>query len=218
MLQTSVLLMQSINKTATPIFLFVVCFLFPKAIFLTAIIFIGVFCRNIPVSPGNYTWNSASLQQVYESTSSIESAFCYDSSKVAFRFSFKWLNCILYGPHNVEIKLQYTLYKYSQTRSSSETTQYDEGLCYTLIYSTVRNGSVKATPTSHLFTCAVRTCRLCTCIVSTVCLFTYVVRTSRLITCVVRTNHLITCVVRIGLISSVVSTSRLITCGVRKMV
>ena len=33
MLQTSLLLMKSLNKTETPIFLSVVCFLFPKAIF-----------------------------------------------------------------------------------------------------------------------------------------------------------------------------------------
>ena len=37
MLQTSLLLMKSLNKTETPIFLFVVCSLFPKAIFLTFI-------------------------------------------------------------------------------------------------------------------------------------------------------------------------------------
>ena len=35
MLQTSLLLMKSLNKTETPIFLSVVCSLFPKAIFLT---------------------------------------------------------------------------------------------------------------------------------------------------------------------------------------
>ena len=39
MLQTSLLLMKSLNKTETPIFLSVVCSLFPKAIFLT---FIGL--------------------------------------------------------------------------------------------------------------------------------------------------------------------------------
>ena len=38
MLQTSLLLMKSLNKTETPIFLSVVCSLFPKAIFLTFII------------------------------------------------------------------------------------------------------------------------------------------------------------------------------------
>ena len=38
MLQTSLLLMKSLNKTETPIFLSVVCYLFPKAIFLTFII------------------------------------------------------------------------------------------------------------------------------------------------------------------------------------
>ena len=37
MLQTSLLLMKSLNKTKTPIFLSVVCSLFPKAIFLTFI-------------------------------------------------------------------------------------------------------------------------------------------------------------------------------------
>ena len=37
MLQTSLLLMKSLNKTVTPIFLSVVCSLFPKAIFLTFI-------------------------------------------------------------------------------------------------------------------------------------------------------------------------------------
>ena len=35
MLQTSLLLMKSLNKTETPIFLSVVCSLYPKAIFLT---------------------------------------------------------------------------------------------------------------------------------------------------------------------------------------
>ena len=37
MLQTSLLLMKSLNKTETPIFLSVVCSVFPKAIFLTFI-------------------------------------------------------------------------------------------------------------------------------------------------------------------------------------
>ena len=37
MLQTSLVLMKSLNKTETPIFLSVVCSLFPKAIFLTFI-------------------------------------------------------------------------------------------------------------------------------------------------------------------------------------
>ena len=37
MLQTSSLLMKSLSKTKTPIFLSVVCSLFPKAIFLTFI-------------------------------------------------------------------------------------------------------------------------------------------------------------------------------------
>ena len=37
MLQTSLLLMKSLNKTETPIFLSEVCSLFPKAIFLTFI-------------------------------------------------------------------------------------------------------------------------------------------------------------------------------------
>ena len=40
MLQTSLLLMKSLNKTETPIFLFVVCSLFSKAIFFTFIIFL----------------------------------------------------------------------------------------------------------------------------------------------------------------------------------
>ena len=39
MLQTLLMLMKSLNKTETPIFLFVVCSLFPKAIFLTFILF-----------------------------------------------------------------------------------------------------------------------------------------------------------------------------------
>ena len=38
MLQTSLLLMKSLSKTETPIFLSVVCSLFPKAIFLTFIL------------------------------------------------------------------------------------------------------------------------------------------------------------------------------------
>ena len=38
MLQTSLLLMKTLNKTETPIFLSVVCSLFPKAIFLTFIL------------------------------------------------------------------------------------------------------------------------------------------------------------------------------------
>ena len=38
MLQTSLLLMKRLNKTETPIFLSVVCSIFPKAIFLTFII------------------------------------------------------------------------------------------------------------------------------------------------------------------------------------
>ena len=42
MLQTSLLLMKSLNKTETPIFLSVVCSLFPEAIFLT----LFYFCRN----------------------------------------------------------------------------------------------------------------------------------------------------------------------------
>ena len=40
MLQTSLLLMKSLNKTETPIFLSVVCSLFSKAIFFTFIIFL----------------------------------------------------------------------------------------------------------------------------------------------------------------------------------
>ena len=45
MLQTSLLLMKSLNKTETPIFLSVVCSLFPKAIFLTFIIYF--FCQEL---------------------------------------------------------------------------------------------------------------------------------------------------------------------------
>ena len=41
MLQTSLLLMKSLSKTETPIFLSVVCSLFPKAIFLTFIVLLG---------------------------------------------------------------------------------------------------------------------------------------------------------------------------------
>ena len=40
-LQTSLLLMKSLNKTETPIFLSVVCSVFPKAIFLTFIAYRG---------------------------------------------------------------------------------------------------------------------------------------------------------------------------------
>ena len=54
MLQTSLLLMKSLNKTETPIFLSVVCSLFPKAIFLTFIY--PVLCN------ANYVYtNSANL-------------------------------------------------------------------------------------------------------------------------------------------------------------
>ena len=49
MLQTSLLLMKSLNKTETPIFLSIVCSLFPKAIFLTFIIYIF-----IPLSSEKY--------------------------------------------------------------------------------------------------------------------------------------------------------------------
>ena len=42
MLQTSFLLMESLNKTETPIFLSVVCSLFPKTIFLTFIFNIDI--------------------------------------------------------------------------------------------------------------------------------------------------------------------------------
>ena len=38
MLQTSLLLMKGLNKTETPIFVSVVCSLFPKAIFFTFIL------------------------------------------------------------------------------------------------------------------------------------------------------------------------------------
>ena len=43
MLQTSLLLMKSLNKTETPIFLSVVCSLFLKPIFLTFILHINFF-------------------------------------------------------------------------------------------------------------------------------------------------------------------------------
>ena len=48
MLQTSLLLMKSLNKTETPIFLSVVCSLFPKAIFLT---FILLYFQNDRIDP-----------------------------------------------------------------------------------------------------------------------------------------------------------------------
>ena len=38
MLRTSLMLMKSLNETETPIFLSVVCSLFPKAVFLTFIL------------------------------------------------------------------------------------------------------------------------------------------------------------------------------------
>ena len=47
MLQTSLLLMKSLNKTEIPIFLSVVCSLFPRAIFLTFIRFQNVRRCNI---------------------------------------------------------------------------------------------------------------------------------------------------------------------------
>ena len=40
MLETSLLLMKSLNKTETPIFLSAVCSLFPNAIFLTFILLV----------------------------------------------------------------------------------------------------------------------------------------------------------------------------------
>ena len=46
MLQTSLLIMKSLNKTETPIFLSVVCSLFPKAIFLTFIIQLSLLLIN----------------------------------------------------------------------------------------------------------------------------------------------------------------------------
>ena len=52
MLQTSLLLMRNLNKTETPIFLSVVCFLFPKAIFVT-------FILHEPISRLNSYKNSA---------------------------------------------------------------------------------------------------------------------------------------------------------------
>ena len=47
MLQTSLLLMKRLNKTETPIFLSVVCSLFPKVIFLTFILHRTVYKHNI---------------------------------------------------------------------------------------------------------------------------------------------------------------------------
>ena len=46
MLQTSLLLMKSLNKTKTPVFLSAVCSLFPKAIFLT---FISIFAFSLVI-------------------------------------------------------------------------------------------------------------------------------------------------------------------------
>ena len=58
MLQTSLLLMKSLNKTETPVFLSVVCSLFPKAIFLMFIL--------VPIliisSPIIYTCNKSPCQ------------------------------------------------------------------------------------------------------------------------------------------------------------
>ena len=60
MLQTSLLLVKSLNKTETPIFLSVVCSLFPKAIFLTFIksvlfasYFLFLFYLNSDATPNN---------------------------------------------------------------------------------------------------------------------------------------------------------------------
>ena len=46
MLQTSLLLMKSLNKTETPIFLSVVCSLFSKAIYLTFICDLDIPSKN----------------------------------------------------------------------------------------------------------------------------------------------------------------------------
>ena len=54
MLQTSLLLMKSLNKTETPIFLSVVCSLFPKTIFLTFIV----------LRSGLWTWLAKLAYQV----------------------------------------------------------------------------------------------------------------------------------------------------------
>ena len=48
MLQTSLLLMKSLNKTETPIFLSVVCSLFPTTIFLTFILKKKKKKKNVP--------------------------------------------------------------------------------------------------------------------------------------------------------------------------
>ena len=61
MLQTALLLMKSLNKTETPIFLSVVCSLFPKAIFLTFILVLGFFvvcsiCACLVLSVFSSSW------------------------------------------------------------------------------------------------------------------------------------------------------------------
>ena len=55
MLQTSLLLMKSLNKTETPIFLSVVCSLFPRAIFLTFILYVIYLLNNswMTLNPSN---------------------------------------------------------------------------------------------------------------------------------------------------------------------
>ena len=58
MLQTSLLLMKSLNKTDTPIFLSVVCSLFPKAIFVT---FIYIIIKNLSRYSMKYTTMSLIL-------------------------------------------------------------------------------------------------------------------------------------------------------------
>ena len=58
MLQTSLLLMKSLNKIETPIFLSVVCSLFPRIIFLTFILHILIIAKDIAVRLGRrFTWH-----------------------------------------------------------------------------------------------------------------------------------------------------------------
>ena len=47
MMQTSLMLMKSLNKTKTPIFQSVVCSLFPKAIFFSLLQRMHVVCQNL---------------------------------------------------------------------------------------------------------------------------------------------------------------------------
>ena len=83
MLQTSLLLMKSLNKTETPIFKSVVCSLFPKAICLTFIILVHAISKSpssstirayqsafgmlLPLSSNNilYLWISYSLFKIF---------------------------------------------------------------------------------------------------------------------------------------------------------